>query len=64
MSGPSLADKRAVDENMPTKMVAFIFVGDVLEDLPFKFCRHTLPVLVPHLLNRYVGRIDANWAQR
>ena len=59
MSCPSLADKRAVDESKPTRIVALIFVDDVLEDLPFKFCRNTPPVLVSHLLNRYVGGIDA-----
>ena len=49
MSGPNLADKRTVDESKPTRTVALIFVGDVLEDLNFKLCRNTLPVFVSHL---------------
>jgi len=48
MSGPSLADKRAVDESKQTKMVALIFVGDVLEDLPFKLRRNAPPVFLSH----------------
>jgi len=46
MSGPSLADKCTVDESKPTRTVALIFVGDVLEDLDFKLCRNTLPVFL------------------
>ena len=49
MSGPSLADKRTIDERKPTRTVALIFVGDVLEDLNFKFCRNPLPVFLSHL---------------
>src|SRR5258708_7008341 len=48
MLGPSLADKRAVDESKPTSTVGLIFVGDVLEDLDFKFCRNALPLFLSH----------------
>src|SRR5258706_7573557 len=49
MSGPSLADKRTVDESKPTSTVDLIFVGDVLEYLDFKLCRNALPVFLSHL---------------
>lgn len=42
MFGPSLADQRTLDKSRPTRMVGFIFAGDVLEDFNFKFCRNTL----------------------
>jgi hypothetical protein len=49
ISGPSLADKRTVDEGKPTRMVAFIFVGDLLEDPYFKLCGNGLHVFPSHL---------------
>ena len=60
MSGPSLANEGTVDESKPTRTVALIFVGDVLEDLNFKFCRNPPPVFLSHL-DEPVCEVQLKW---